>query len=266
VHVTADGIELFVESIGTGTPILMIHGGPGMDHAYFRPDFDRLAEDCRVVYFDQRGNGRSGQGEERTTIPSLAADAAEVIAGLGPSAIVVGHSFGGFVAQELALAHPEVVAKLVLLSTTPGQLGAADDPAADQGPPPPAEVVEIMSQMPSSDEEYAAAAQRMYPHYMVGDPAPLIDRTRDVVIRLRPMLDGFTSLSSWSSVDRLASLAMPVLLIVGEQDVVTSRQQSERIARLVPQAGLHVTADVGHFPWLEAPDEFFAILRAFLTR
>jgi pimeloyl-ACP methyl ester carboxylesterase len=58
---------------------------------------------------------------------------------------------------------------------------------------------------------------------------------------------------------------MPVLLIVGDRDVVTSHPQSTRIARLVPQAELHVIADVGHFPWLEAPERFFAVLDGFLT-
>ena len=108
MHVTSDGTELFVESMGAGPSILVLHGGPGMDHTYFRPDFDRLADRWYVVYLDLRGNGRSEHGDRATTIELLAADSAEVISAFGGRAIVIGHSFGGFVAQELALSHPEL--------------------------------------------------------------------------------------------------------------------------------------------------------------
>jgi proline iminopeptidase len=265
VHITSDGAHLFVERIGSGPPVLVLHGGLGVDHTYFRPDFDQLADSREVVYVDHRGNGRSDETEAPVTIESLAEDAAGVINALGGRATVLGHSFGGFVAQELALRHPEAVDRLVLLSTTAGQLGAADDPDADQGAPPPPELVEILSQPPSTDEEFAAGMARLVPFYMHGDAAPLAERMTGVRFRVRPMLEGFQSLASWSSADRLGSLSIRVLLVVGDHDLFTSHQQSERIARLVPQAELHIIPDTGHFPWLEAPDAFFGPLRAFLS-
>jgi proline iminopeptidase len=266
VHITADGARLFVERVGNGPPLLMLHGGLGVDHTYFRPEFDRLADGREVVYLDHRGNGRSDETEGPITIESLADDAAGVIGALGGRATVLGHSFGGFVAQELALRHPNAVDRLVLLSTTPGQLGAADDPEADQGAPPPPELAEILAEPPSTDEEYAAGMARLVPFYMHGDPAPLAQRMSGVRFRVRPMLEGFGSLATWSSADRLGTLSIPVLLVVGDHDQFTSHQQSERIARLVPHAELHIITDTGHFPWLEAPEAFFGPLKAFLSR
>lgn len=266
MHITADGAELFVERVGSGPPVLMLHGGLGVDHSYFRPDFDQLADICEVVYLDHRGNGRSDEAQDPTTIESLADDAAGVIRSLVGRSAVVGHSFGGFVAQELALRHPDVVEKLVLLSTTPGQLGTADDPEGYQGAPPPPELAEILSQPPSTDEDYAAVMRRLASYYMYGDPGPLADRMSDVRFRVRPMLEGFQSLATWSSADRLGDLSIPLLLIVGDHDHFTSHPQSERIARLVPQSELHVIAGSGHFPWLEAPEECFGLLRSFLAR
>ena len=266
MHITAEGAHLFVERVGSGPPLLMLHGGLGVDHTYFRPEFDRLADGCEVVYLDHRGNGRSDESEGPITIESLADDAAGVIGALGGRATVLGHSFGGFVAQELALRHPNAVDRLVLLSTTPGQLGAADDPEADQGEPPPPELAEILAEPPSTDEEYAAGMARLVPFYMHGDPAPLAQRMSGVRFRVRPMLEGFGSLATWSSADRLGTLSIPVLLVVGDHDQFTSHQQSERIARLVPHAELHIITDTGHFPWLEAPEAFFGPLKAFLSR
>jgi proline iminopeptidase len=244
----------------------MLHGGLGVDHSYFRPEFDQLADGWEVVYLDQRGNGRSEDTATPITIESLAEDAAGVIRSISGRAVVIGHSYGGFVAQELALRQPELVDRLVLLSTTPGQLGAADDPDAYQGAPPPPELVEMLSQPPATDEEYAAAMARLAPYYMHRDPRPLAERMSGVRFRVRPMLEGFQSLAMWSAADRLGDLAIPVLLVVGDHDHFTSHQQSERIARLVPQAELRIIADTGHFPWLEAPEECFGLLRAFLSR
>lgn len=266
MHTTADGVRLFTEEIGDGLPIVMLHGGLGMDHTYFRPDFDQLADEWRVVYVDQRGNGRSDIPEAPITFESLAADAADLIRGLGGSAAVIGHSMGGFIAQELALTHPEVVERLVLLSTTPGQPGAADDPDADPGPPMPGELLELMSAMPTTDEEYAAGMLDLIPFYMYGDPQALVDRVGQTILRVRAMSEGFQSLARWSSIDRLDGLTMPVLLLVGDHDLFTAHQQSERIARLVPHAQLQIIEDTGHFPWLEAPDRFFKILRGFLSQ
>ena len=264
MHLTADGVRLHIEALGDGPPVVLLHGGLGMDHTYFRPDFDQLADRWRVVYFDQRGNGRSDVPDAPITFQSLADDAADLIRDLGGSAAVIGHSMGGFVAQELALSHPEVVDRLVLLSTTPGQPGAADDMSADQGPPMPADLVALMSELPTTDDDYAERLPDLLPYYMFGDPQLLAERFAGTTMRVRAMQEGFQSLAAWSSVDRLAGLAMPVLLLVGDHDLFTAHQQSERIARLVPHAELEIIPNAGHFPWLEAPGVFFERLRSFL--
>jgi proline iminopeptidase len=264
-----DGTSLYHEELGRGQVMLVLHGGPGFDHSYFRPDFDRLSTRTRLVYLDHRCHGRSGRPPVETfTIEQAADDAAGLLDLLGADrAVVLGHSYGGFIAQEFALRHPDRLAGLVLVDTTPGQLGSTEDPGFDQGPPPPREFVELITDQPRSDAEYAAAMPRLIPFYLHRVSwAEVEPRMSGVVFSAEALVRGMGVLRSWSSVDRLGEIAAPTLVLVGRHDIPTSRQQSERIARRLPGAELVVFDDSGHFPWWEEPDRFFAVLEGWLDR
>ena len=271
------GTELFYEVIGDGDApvVLMLHGGLGFDSTYFRPLFDRLARPParrRVVYLDQRHNGRSGRPPVDTiTMEQLADDAAEVlsIVGADPSStVVLGHSYGGFVAQELALRHPSSVAGLVLLSTGPGQLGEgeSEDPG-EQGAPPPPELAEVLSAFPANDAEFEDMGARLMPFYFrqrsADEVAEIIAGTvlsRDAMVRSMEVLGG------WSSVDRLSSITQPTLVMVGAYDYFTSPPQSMRIASRIPDAELVILEDSGHMLFHDEPDPFFFVLEDWLAR
>jgi proline iminopeptidase len=264
-----DGTSLFYEELGRGPVMLVLHGGPGFDHSYFRPDFDRLSTRTRLVYPDHRCNGRSGRPPVETfTIERAADDAAALLDHLGAHrAVVLGHSYGGFIAQEFALRHPDRLAGLVLVDTTPGQLGSTEEPGGDQGPPPPREFVELITDQPRSDAEYAAAMPRLIPFYLHRlSWADVESRMSGVVFSAEAMARGMNVLRSWSSVDRLGQVVAPTLVLVGRHDIPTSRQQSERIARRLAGPELVVFDDSGHFPWWEEPERFFAVLEGWLDR
>jgi proline iminopeptidase len=261
--------SIFFVCHGQGPPCLVLHGGLGFDHTLYRHAFDRLGDRLQVVYLDQRGNGRSGRPPWTTmTMEQLADDAAGLLAHLGlPAAVVIGHSYGGFVAQELAIRHPDAVAGLVLVSTTPGQLGAGDDPEADQGPPLPAEVLELMSTPLETNADFERVARQLLPHYVRAiEPEAVAPLLADTIFSVDAMVRSTEVMSGWSAVDRLGQVSAPTLLIVGGQDVFCSPPQSMRIARQLPGAKVEVLADCGHFPFLEAPDRFFGTLEAWLDR
>jgi proline iminopeptidase len=264
-----NGTTIFYTEIGAGPALLLMHGGPGFDHTCFRPAFDRMAVECRVIYYDHRSNGRSGRPSIETfTIEQAADDAAGLLDHLDVArAVVCGHSYGGFIAQEFASRHPDRLAGLVLVDTTPGQLGATDDPRADQGPPPPPGFIEAISSVPASDAEFAAMAPTMMPYYLHrlswADIEPVL---ADTIFSVDAMVRGMQVLAGWSSVDRLDQIQTACLLLAGRHDIPTSWQQSERIARRVPHAEMVVLEDSGHFPWLEEPDRFFEVLNAWLGR
>lgn len=120
-----NGTELFHEVDGDGAPCLVLHGGLGVDHTMYQRTLGPLAPPMQLVYLDHRCNGRSGRPPLITlTMEQLADDAVGLADHLGLDRFhVLGHSYGGFVAQELAIRHPDRVAALLIVATTPGQLG-----------------------------------------------------------------------------------------------------------------------------------------------
>jgi proline iminopeptidase len=257
---------LEVECTGTGPVAVVLHGGLGIDHRPYR-SLDPLADVLRLVYLDHRGNGGS-EGAGDLTMEQWADDAA-AIAGLesgGEPFVVIGHSFGGFIAQELAIRHPDAIRALVLVGTTPGQLGEGEEPAPP-GPPPPPEFLELLQTMPSTDDQLAEGMMKLAAAYVHrASPDVLRSLMDGTVFRADVMRKGFEELAGWSAVDRLYDVKAPTLLLVGRHDSFTSWPQSERIAGRLRDAEVVVLEDSGHFPWLDEPEEFFMALRAWLRR
>src|SRR5215207_9810663 len=121
-HVLTDRARLYYRAIGEGRPIIVLHGGPDFDHHYLVPELDRLAASFRLVYYDQRGRGRSA-GDVRPDEVGIDSDVEDVERvrrhfGLD-SVAVLGHSWGGLLAMEYATRHPERVSHLILANTAP---------------------------------------------------------------------------------------------------------------------------------------------------
>ncbi len=253
--------SLFYQTLGRGPTCLVMHGGLGVDHTLYR-SLDPLGEFMRLVYYDHRCNGRSGRPLLDTlTMEQLADDAEQLASHLGEGKVVVfGHSFGGFVAQEFAFRHPQRLAGLILCDTTPGQLGTDEAAEEATGPPPPPEFVEMVASPPQSDEELATIMRGMLPLYLHRrDPTEFESAIDETIFNVAAMNRGFEVLSRWSAVDRLNTLDVPTLLLVGNHDVFTSPSQSYRIGNRLRRAELVEFAESGHMPWLDEPDRFFEV-------
>ena len=133
----APGVQLFVDTEGAGLvpdgaamrakpTLLLLHGGPGYDHSGFKPAFSQLADIAQIVYYDHRGHGRSSRcPPSQWTLDTWADDVVRLCDALGiDKPIVLGQSFGGFVAQRYIARHPGHAAKVILSSTSP-HLGLA---------------------------------------------------------------------------------------------------------------------------------------------
>ena len=127
--VDLDGGRLYGREVGDGDPtIVVVHGGPDFDHGYMLPEMDALAASFRLVYYDQRGRGRSTLAckPDSVTIQSEVDDLDAIRSQLGLDQIVVlGHSWGGLLTMEYAIRHRDRVSHLVLVDTAPVSAVAA---------------------------------------------------------------------------------------------------------------------------------------------
>ena len=115
--VDVDGLFLYYTEIGHGEPLIVLHGGPGGNHNYFLPYLLPLARTNRLIFMDERGSGRSGklQDPSRYTVENMAADVEALRQALGLGSIsVLGHSYGGVVAQAYALKYPKNLSHLIV--------------------------------------------------------------------------------------------------------------------------------------------------------
>ncbi len=251
--------------------ILALHGGPGFDHAYFKPALSALTDTAQIVYLDQRGQGRSGRSAlESCTVEQMADDLAALCRTLGiAQPIILGHSFGGFVALTLALRHPGLAGKLILVDTA-----AASDDTADlamlegrHG----AEVRAAAGRIFGGDVSASAMAdfnQLVFPTYLY-DPA-VAGEVLGAVARCSFNLEIATYYSSnqagrYDVRARLGEIRPPALVVVGDADWVCPPSASRAIADGLSDAELLVLPQAGHFPFGEQPEVFADAVRRFLT-
>jgi pimeloyl-ACP methyl ester carboxylesterase len=198
----------------------------------------------------------------------FADDVVRIADGLGIGRFaLLGHSFGGWVAQELVLRHPDRVTAAIFAATTPGQLGASESPDDDQGPPPPPAVQQAFAEMPSLDGPGVARTfGDLAEHVLVGGDRDAYRREMEATtISVTAMHAVFDALSRWSSVDRLGEITCPVLVLAARHDVFTSWEQSQRIAGRIPGAELVTQEQSGHVLWMDEPDAFFATVGGWLA-
>lgn len=135
----ADGIDIYFERWGAGSPLLVLNGS-GASIETSRPLLDTFAASFDVIVHDQRGLGKTSVPDEPATMAQYGADAAAVLDHVGlASARVVGVSFGGMVAQELAVTWPERIERLALACTSPGGVGGSSYPLHELADLPPDE-------------------------------------------------------------------------------------------------------------------------------
>jgi proline iminopeptidase len=248
--------------------LLLLHGGPGYDHSGFKPAFSRLADIAQIVYYDHRGHGRSDRRPpEEWTLDTFADDVVRLCDALGiVKPIVLGHSFGGFVAQRYLARHPAHAAKVILSSTSPHMALERKLAMFEKlGGPAARDAAERFWRAPGA-AHWAAYNRLCKPHYNTAPPAGE-DATRRIVFN-EPILFAWVA-GEKQSLDLLPGLARaqcPVLVMAGAQDPVCPLEDAQDIAAALPArwSRLAVFERSGHGAWRDEPDAAFALLREFI--
>ena len=281
-YLAVDHAQLYYRIRGQGQPLMLLHGGPSFSHTYLLPDMDRLADAFRLFYFDQRGRGKSARDVDpaEVSIQSEVDDLERVRAYFQlERAALLGHSWGGLLALEYALRHPERVSHLILLNTAPA---SHDDcllfeQERDGHAPDDAALVLELASSPAyveGDLEARAAADRVYFRATLRSPE-LLERlieqlqtgwTKQDVLTARAIgkrLWGETYESTgYDLLPRLTGLRIPTLILHGDYDFVPLACAAH-IAEALPDARLVVLSDCGHFSYLERPDAVRTALSEF---
>jgi pimeloyl-ACP methyl ester carboxylesterase len=252
-------MKLAYDVEGSGEPLLMVQG-LGYGRTGWGPAPSLFAQRFKVVRFDNRGFGGSEITPGPYTTARLAGDALSLLDTLGiERAHVLGISLGGMIAQELVLAAPERVHKLVLCSTTPG---------GPQSAPMPEKTVALIGRQPQLDPR---EAMHLFVENAVSPdpPAGLMDEI--VAYRTANPPDGagwYAQASAGATHDALARLGeirVPTLVVHGTADNVVDARNAPLIADAIPRARLELFEGVGHLlPW-ERPKEFVALVEEFLA-
>jgi pimeloyl-ACP methyl ester carboxylesterase len=248
---TSDGpVKMYYESVGRGPAVLLILGQGMTIEAGWRT-IDRLASRFRVLAFDNRGMGRSNHSMWPYLVSQMANDAVSVLDAAGEErAHVYGMSLGGMVAQEMALRHRERVRALVLGATTPG---------GPQALPQDPQVLTFFARVGAMAPEEAAWAAVPY-SYGERTRRHHSDRiAEDISHRLRHPTDAIAYLhqvaaaASHSTQRRLGEIAVPTLVVHGEEDALQSPRNAHVLANVIPGAKLRMWPHCGHLYVTDEP-------------
>jgi pimeloyl-ACP methyl ester carboxylesterase len=239
-----------------GEPVVFLHGWPDSWFSFSRV-LSTLPEDLRGIAFDQRGFGDSDRPESGYSIPEMAADAVALLDALDvESASLVGHSFGSFVARQVAILHPERVAALVLIGTG----FAASNPVTR-------DLQQSLRDLPDPiPEQFAREFQASTVHHPV--PPEFFEQIIRESLKLPPRIWrlAIDRLVDYDDATDLVRIRAPTLLLWGDHDALFSREEQDRFIAALPGARLMIYEDTGHCPNWERPEKVAADIVAFARR
>jgi proline iminopeptidase len=277
-YVDIGDTRLYVVERGSGYPLLVFHGGPGVDHHSFGDYLDALADEYQLILVDQRSNGRSDRAPEDTwSLRQMAADVGSLARALDLGRYaVLGHSYGAFVVLQHAVDFPGDAAQTIVSSGVPSAryLEQIDRNLAAFEP------VELREQVTESwereksvrtQEEVAQLLHDQWPFQFADPHDPRIEdyeRRTAKSIYSTDVLRRFAS-EEYGGIeveDRLGDVTQPVLVLAGRHDRTCSVEAAQAISEGVRQGHLVVFESSGHMTFVEENEAYVRTVRDFLRR
>jgi proline iminopeptidase len=276
--VTVDGADLFYRTTGRGKPLVILHGGIGLSQDYLLPYMYRLAQSNLLIFYDQRACGRS-TGEitaETITVKRYVEDLEAIREAFHCDTIsILGHSFGGYLAMEYAIAHPERVEKLILSDTLPASSKGIEAAVQEWNKryAPQAQELDALHDSEAFREGDEDVVERYYQRTLGlccfnPDAAKLLNLRMSPLAAIHASLvDGYFTKSvleqPYDLCPSLKKLKIPTLIMHGDSEHLPASAAVE-LRQNMPQSRLVIINHCGHFPYVESPDAYFASIEEFL--
>jgi proline iminopeptidase len=278
-YMIVNGSDVYYKTMGKGEPLLVIHGGPVLDHSYFLPHFERLAKDYQLIFYDQRACGKSSIEIDSTTmnLAGFVDDIEQIRQKLGHEKLnVYGHSWGGLIAMKYAMAHDDKVDRLILSnSMAPSAVdwqkenleAAKNIDAADQRR---LDVIVSTGLLRSAN-----AVPYIKEMMLLSFKSQMFDATNINKLNLfipedfqqRSAVFGLLGpdLGAYDIYADLSKIKSPTLVLFGQSEAAVNLH-AQKMANALPNAKLEVIKNSGHFPFIENPTEFDNSVRSFLDQ
>ncbi|MEV2269022.1 alpha/beta fold hydrolase [Nonomuraea africana] len=253
-------MQLYTRSAGTGVPVVLLHAFP-LSSAMWLAQREGLAASCQVITPDLRGFGGSRLGEDEPSIDLMADDVAALLDAEGVErAVIGGQSMGGYVTMAFCRRHPDRVLGVILADTKASQ----DTDEARQN----RERIARQVLADGTDVLVEEVLPGLLGQTTKERRAMVFGRVRGLVQAAPPGAVAWAQRAMAGrpdSFDTLAALKAPALVIVGEEDRLTTRDDAEAMLRAVPDGRLTVIERAGHLSAVEQPEAFNAAVAAFIS-
>lgn len=264
----ADGVSLNVVEVGDGFPLIVLHGGPGLDHSMFRPFLDPLGNEFRLLYVDERGQGRSDRVDPETLSLEVFARDVDLLAEaleLERFALL-GHSFGAIVTTKHAIELGTAAAYVISgggdsSEALDDDVHASLDAMGDDGVA--IEASWEQEKTVATEDELKELLRTQMPFHFAGDPPPGYG---DETIGSPEVLRYFANIGYGDFDYRpgLAKVSKPTLVVVGEHDRTTTPRAARVLHEGIAGSELVVLPGVGHMSFVETPEPYIDAVRTFL--
>jgi len=290
--VDANGVLIYYKAFGAGPPLLILHGGPGASHDYFLPYLDPLAKTNRLIFIDERGSGKSQKLDDPAgyTIENMVEDVEGVRQQLGLGNVsLLGHSFGGALAQAYALKYQPHLTHLILASTfsSTKRLNEFFQEMKAKMTPEVRDRIDALEKQGLFGHGKDYEKNRYPAEYMVAawgdgyfpflygrrpdpnfDPAAMGAMSWDLYREMwgshgEFVIDG--NLTSVEYTERLGSIKVPTLITVGEHDELDPSLARE-MQQHIGGSQLVVLPNSGHMTFVDQPDLFIRTVNDFVHK
>ena len=269
--------ETYVRVIGKGKPVIILHGGPGMDHSYFLPYMDKLATNYQLIYYDQRGMGKSSANLDSSSM-SLALliddiDALRKELKL-KEVTILGHSWGGLLAMKYAIKYPKGLKSLILLNSVSASKEFDQASFATLNARMSKEDIAKRNELVNSDGMKKGDTEVISDLFRISFKNTFYDKRyadslnlvfpKDYSMRSGLLNYLFKDLYAYDLHPQLAGLTVPTLIVQGDYDALPL-EAAQKLANSIKGSKLVVIKDCGHFPFIEAQKEFKDIIESFMN-